>query len=116
MLGDTLRSVVHFTPGESEVLYLRSDLCPDPVRPRTAKVGLVENERLVFSTQETYGDLAESSGVEPSLGEYGFTLRAFTHRHVARVIDGEEGVLVTSGAMDSPRRSPAGRAAGAVAP
>ena len=99
-LGDTLRSVVHFTPEEFEVLYLRADLGLDPVRARSAKVDLVENERLGFSTQETYRDLAEAPGVEPSLGGYLFTLRAFTDGYLARVIVGEHGVLVTTDAMD----------------
>lgn len=99
-LGDTLRSVVYFTPGEFEVLYLRSDLGMDPVRARSAKLELVGNERLGFSTQETYRDLAEAPGVEPSLGEYLFTVRAFTDGYVARVIVGEQGVLVTTDSMD----------------
>ena len=99
-LGDTLRSVVYFTPEEFEVLYLRSDLGLDPVRARTAKVDLVENERLGFSTQETYRDLTDEPGVEPSLGEYQFTLRAFSEGYVARVIVDDRGVLVTTDSMD----------------
>ena len=99
-LGDTLRSVVYFTPEEFEVLYLRSDLGLDPVRARSAKLDLVENERLGFSIQETYRDLTEAPGVEPSLGEYQFTLRAFTEGYVARVIVDDQGVLVTTDSMD----------------
>jgi hypothetical protein len=99
-LGDTLRSVVRFTPEDFEVLYLRSDLGVEPSAAREAKRALVENERLGFSTRETYRTLTDEPGVEPSLGEYLFTLRAFSDGYVARVNDGEEGVLVTTDAMD----------------
>jgi hypothetical protein len=99
-LGDTLRSVVRFTPEDFEVLYLRSDLGVEPSAAREAKHALVENERLGFSTRETYRTLTDEPGVEPSLGEYLFTLRTFTDGYVARVNDGEEGVLVTTDAMD----------------
>lgn len=97
-LGDTLLSVVHFTPGEFEVLYLRSDLGSDPVGARSAKVAPVENERLGFPTRETYRDLAGAPGVEPHWG-YLFTLRAFTDGYLARVV-GEQWILVTADAMD----------------
>jgi hypothetical protein len=100
VLGDTLRSVVHFTPTEYEVLYLRSDLGADPSEARAAKRELVENERLGFTSRETYGELKEAPGVEESLGDYVFTVRGFTDGYLARVLVGEHGVLVTTDAMD----------------
>lgn len=83
------------------MLYLRSALALDPGRARSGKRELVENERLRFSTRETCRDLTEVPDVEPLLGKYPFTLRAFGDGYVARVIDGEEGILVTTDAMDS---------------
>jgi hypothetical protein len=99
-IGDTLRSVVYFTPEEFEVLYLRADLGDGLVAARHAKRELVENERLGFDSRETYRNLAEQPGMKPSLGEYQFTVRAFTDGYVVRVLEGERGVLVTTDAMD----------------
>lgn len=98
------------------MIYLRSDPGLDPVRARTGKVDLVEIERLGSSTRETCRDLVDESGVEPSLGEYLFTRRAFTDGYVVRVIAGEQGVIVTTDAMDSAGLRSAGRANGAIAP
>ena len=100
VLGESLRSVVHFTPDTYEVLYLRSDLGADPDGAREAKRALVENERLGFDSRETYRNLKEAPGVEGSLGEYVFTVRAFTNGYVARVLEGGHGILVTTDAMD----------------
>jgi len=100
VLGESLRSVVHFTPAEYEVLYLRSDLGVAPEAARAAKRDLVENERLGFDSRETYRHLAEAPGVEGSLGEYLFTLRAFSDGYLARVLHGDHGMLVTTDAMD----------------
>lgn len=98
-LGDTLRCVVYFSPDDHEELYLRSDLRGTETA-REAKTDLVANERLGFDSGETYRDLAERPGLEPALGEYLFTLRAFTEGYLARVIVGDRGVLVTTDAMD----------------
>ena len=100
VLGESLRSVVYFTPDEYEVLYLRSDLHADPEEAREAKRELVENERLGFDSRETYGDLREAPGVAGSLGEYLFTVRGFTNGYLARVLSGEHGILVTTDSMD----------------
>jgi hypothetical protein len=99
-LGDSLRSVVHFTPDGYGVLYLRSDLGADPHDAHEAKRALVENERLGFDSRETYSHLQEAPGVDGSLGEYLFTVRAFTDGYLARVLDGDHGVLVTTDSMD----------------
>jgi hypothetical protein len=55
-IGDHLRSIVDFTRGEFEQLYLRDDF------PAEADVEtFVENERTGFARRETYDD--------PGLGE-----------------------------------------------
>ena len=85
-IGDTLRSITYFTAEDYEQLYLREDL------ERDADVDqFVANERLGFSSQQTYG------GSE--LGEYEFTIRAFERGYVTRVIVGDEGVYVTTDEM-----------------
>lgn len=82
-IGDTLRSITYFTAEEYEQIYIRSDLEQDAELDR-----FVANERLGFSSQQTYG------GSE--LGEYEFTIRAFEYGYVTRVIAGDEGVYVTT--------------------
>lgn len=85
-IGDELRSVVYFTPDEHEQLYLRSDLASD-----ANLQAFVENERLGFRSQHTYGDT--------ELGEYGSTIRTFEFGYLTRVIAGDEGVFVTTDEM-----------------
>ncbi|WP_246045703.1 DUF7522 family protein [Halorussus ruber] len=86
-LGDTLRTVVYFTPEEFDVLYTRSDLYGgDPERTRGIKGRFVDNERLGFDSQETYRELHEAADAEPDIGEYEFTIRVFSDGFVSRVI------------------------------
>jgi hypothetical protein len=95
-VGDTLRSVIHFTQTDSELLYLRSDLHGgDREVAKKRKAVFVENERLGFDTHETYRRFAEE-GFEPVLGEYELTIRAFADGFVSRVIVGDPGILLTS--------------------
>ncbi|MFH5798973.1 hypothetical protein [Haladaptatus sp. CMAA 1911] len=95
-IGDTLRSVIHFTPTDSELLYLRSDLYGgDRAVAKERKAVFVANERLGFGTHETYRRLGEE-GFEPILGEYELTIRAFADGFVSRVIVGDHGILMTS--------------------
>lgn len=95
-IGDTLRSVTHFTPETSELLYLRRDLYGgDTEVAKEREAVFVANERLGFSTHETYRRLAEG-GSEPVLGEYELTIRAFADGFVSRVIVGDHGILLTS--------------------
>lgn len=82
-IGDDLRSITYFTPDDYEQLYLREDLEPGADVDR-----FVANERLGFSSQQTYGDT--------ELGEYEFTIRAFEWGYVTRVIAGDRGVYVTT--------------------
>ncbi|WP_276301273.1 DUF7522 family protein [Halorussus lipolyticus] len=100
-LGDTLRTIVYFTPEEFDVLYTRSDLYGgDPERTRRVKGRFVDNERLGFGSQETYRELHEEADSEPDIGEYEFTVRVFSDGFVSRVIVGDHGVLLTTDSMD----------------
>lgn len=95
-VGDSLRSVVYFTPDAFDLIYLRSDLYDgDHERAREAKQTLVENERLGFDSAETYNKTAKA-GFEPDIGEYEFTIRVFSKGFVNRVIVGDHGVLLTT--------------------
>ncbi len=95
-VGDTLRSVIHFTPDSSELLYLRSDLYGgDHEVAIERKSVFVANERLGFDTHETYRRL-EEKGAAPEIGKYELTIRAFSDGFVSRVIVGDHGVLLTS--------------------
>jgi hypothetical protein len=100
-LGDTLRTVVYFTPDEFDVLYTRSDLYGgDPERIRRIKGQFVDNERLGFDSQETYRKLHEAPDSEPDIGEYEFTIRVFSDGFVSRVIVDGRGVLLTTDSME----------------
>jgi len=85
-IGDTLRSITLFTAEDYDQLYIRSDLEQDAELDR-----FVANERLGFTSQQTYGD--------SELGEYEFTIRAFEFGYVTRVIVGDRGVYVTTDEM-----------------
>lgn len=88
--GDELRSIVYFTATDYEQLYLRSDL------EAAADMGpFVANERLGFTSQQTYG--------ETELGEYQSTIRTFDFGYLTRVIVGDAGVFVTTDEMDIDR-------------
>lgn len=89
-IGDELRSLTYFTADEYEQVYLREDL------ERDADIdAFVENERLGFTSQRTYG------GSE--LGAYQFTIRAFEFGYLTRVISGDSGVYVTTDPMSMER-------------
>jgi hypothetical protein len=82
-VGDSLRSIVYFTPDEYEQVYLRSDLDADADISRW-----VEHEAAGFRAQLAY------DGSE--LGEYHYTLRVFDNGFVTRVVEGECGVFITT--------------------
>ncbi|MDF9747088.1 DUF7522 family protein [Natrinema salsiterrestre] len=86
-IGDGLRSITYFTADDYEQLYLRDDLERDADTER-----FVANERLGFTSQQTYGD--------SELGDYEFTIRSFEWGYVTRVIDGEHGVYVTTDSLN----------------
>jgi hypothetical protein len=95
-LGDTLRAVVLFDVEDSTPLYFRGDIETDA---RVFEDAFVANERLGFTSQETYAAFADQPLTEPHLGEYRYTLRAFSDGYVARVIVGDHGLLVTTDTM-----------------
>lgn len=85
-VGDELRSVTHFTEDSVDQIYLREDLESD-----ADLVGFADIERLGFRSQQGYR--------ETELGEYQFTIRAFDHGYLTRVIEGDHGVFVTTDPM-----------------
>lgn len=82
-IGDTLRSIVYFTPETFEQIYLRDDL-----RAEADIEAFVRNERAGFERQET----AEGS----ELGPYAYTIHAHRDGFLLRVVAGEKGVFVTT--------------------
>lgn len=85
-VGDELRSLTYFDDETLEQLYLRDDL------DRTADlVGFAEQERLGFRSRDAYRN--------SELGEYKFTIRAFEHGYLTRVISDTHGVWVTTDSM-----------------
>jgi hypothetical protein len=98
-VGDHLRSVVYFTAADEAALYFRSDLEAQGERSRRVKHLFVENERMGFSSQETYNRLAEVAGDELDIGDYEFTVRVFSEGFVSRVIVGRHGVIMTTDSM-----------------
>ena len=98
-LGDSLRSVITFTPSDHEVVYLRRDLADDPVGRRT-RSEFVDVERFGFASQGRFNRLSAEHGIEPEIGAYVATLRVFSNGFVARVIVGDHGVLVTTDELD----------------
>ncbi|GGN11298.1 DUF7522 family protein [Halarchaeum nitratireducens] len=83
-LGDSLRSVTYFTHTDYEQVYLRSDLERDA--DLSAFIGA---EWQSFQlTQDAY------AGSE--LGEYDYTIRAFSNGYLLRVTTDREGVFLTT--------------------
>ena len=83
-LGDSLRSVTYFTRTDYEQVYLRSDL------QRDADLDdFIGSEWQSFQlTQDTYGD--------SELGDYEYTIRAFSNGYLLRVTTDREGVFLTT--------------------
>jgi hypothetical protein len=100
-VGDSLRSIVYFTPDEYEQVYLRSDLEAD-----ADLSGWVEHEAAGFRAQLAYG------GSE--LGEYQYTLRVFENGFVTRVVTGDHGVFITTDGITVRRSKEVTRAISAV--
>ena len=98
-LGDTLRSVVYFTPGGFDVLYTRTDLYDSSADERQAKELLVEFERTGFAEVPVRSMIA-GMGEGSDIGRYDFTVRFHEHGFVVRVIQGNAGVLFTADSMD----------------
>jgi hypothetical protein len=99
-LGDTLRSIVHFTPGAFDVLYVRRDLYANHEAAREAKSRLAAIERAGFGEKPLRTALGEESSGRTSIGPYRFTVRFHDGGFVVRVIEGDSGVLLTTDEMD----------------
>lgn len=99
-LGDSLRSVITFTPGDFEVVYVRRDLATDETRVRAAREEYVDIERFGFASQGRFNHFSAEQGTEPEIGTYVATIRVFTEGFVARVIVGDYGVVVTTDELD----------------
>jgi hypothetical protein len=96
-LGDSLRSVVYFTPSKFDVLYVRRDLYDSPESLDRAKSNLVDAETVGFAE----ASFRRATGVTGSdLGPYGFTVRFHDDGYVVRVLDGDRGVLLTTDSME----------------
>ncbi|MFW6317843.1 MAG: DUF7522 family protein [Halorubrum sp.] len=99
-LGDTLRSVLHFTPASFDVLYVRRDLYENHEAARDAKSRLVAIERSGFAEKPLRTALGEESFERTSIGPYRFTVRFHDNGFVVRVLEGDTGVLLTADEMD----------------
>jgi hypothetical protein len=98
-LGDTLRSVVYFTPLDFDVLYTRQNLYGSPERARQVKSQLVDIEQVGFSEAPVRTAISRASGA-PEIGAYEFTIRIHEDGFVVRIIEGEAGVILTTDDMD----------------
>ncbi|WP_255148645.1 DUF7522 family protein [Halorarius halobius] len=96
-VGDSLRTVIWFTPDAFEVLYVRSDI-GDAASVARRKEQFVESERAGFG--ESYRRDTIDAGEEPGLGDYEVTVRVFSDGFLSRVIVGEQGVLLTTDGLD----------------
>lgn len=85
-IGDELRSVTRFTHDVVDQLYLRDDL-----KQTADLVGFAEVERRGFHSRTDY------RGTE--LDAYLFTIRVFEEGYLLRVIEGDQGVFVTTDTM-----------------
>jgi len=103
-VGDSLRSVIHFTRDDAELLYLRADLYGnDRRRALEAKASLIENERVSFVPYERYEPHAAGAGSDPVHGDYEFTIRVFADGFVCRILVGDHGLLLTADDLDVDR-------------
>jgi hypothetical protein len=98
-VGDTLRSVIYFTPSAFDVLYVRRDLYATEDDARRAKSGLVELERTGFAERPTRTLLARREEGS-DIGAYQFTVRFHEDGFVVRMLEGDAGVLFTADSMD----------------
>ncbi|WP_254525344.1 DUF7522 family protein [Natrinema caseinilyticum] len=98
-LGDTLRSVIYFTPSTFDILYLRQDLYGSADDARRAKAKLVELEQVGFAERPVRTAISDSEG-KSNIGEYEFTVRFHDDGFVARVLEDGAGVLLTTDSMD----------------
>jgi len=98
-IGDTLRSVIYFTPSAMDLLYVRRDLYDSHSGAMEAKSRLVEFERVGFSEAPVRTVLSVPESRD-SIGPYEFTVRFHEDGFVVRVLAGDAGVILTADAMD----------------
>lgn len=98
-LGDTLRSVVYFTPSEFDVLYVRQDLYDSPTDSRDVKSQLVDFELVGFAEAPVRSSLSIADD-EKGIGQYEFTVRFHEDGFVVRKLVGNVGVLLTADSMN----------------
>lgn len=98
-LGDTLRSVVYFTPSAFDVLYVRKELYESDRVAREAKAPLVELEQVGFAEQSARTLIAHRD-TRTDIGPYNFTVRFHENGFVVRVLHADSGVLFTADSMD----------------
>ena len=89
-VGDRLRSITYFDTTNEEQIYLRDDL-----ESGANIVGFANEERSGFKSKRIYEDT--------ELGDYQFTIRAFEHGYLTRVIHGYHGAFVTTDRLPTDR-------------
>jgi hypothetical protein len=82
-VGDQLRSVTYFTADGHQQLYLRADLARDA-------------DLESFVNRESLGLDADDAYRGSELGAYRYTIRAFEHGFLLRVLGDDRGVFVTT--------------------
>ena len=97
-VGDTLRSVVYFTPEAFDVLYVRSDLYDSTEAARAAKAPLVDIEQVGFA-ELPVRSAAGHTGGRSQIGDYTFTVRFHDDGFVVRMLQDGAGVLLTADSM-----------------
>lgn len=98
-IGDTLRSVIYFTPSAMDLLYVRRDLYGSRQRAVEAKSRLVEFERVGFAEAPVRTALSPPSNPD-SIGAYEFTVRVHDEGYVVRILTADDGVILTTDDMD----------------
>lgn len=98
-LGDTLRSVIYFTPSTMDLLYVRQELYESRESALEAKSRLVEFERVGFAEAPVRTALAVPSEAE-SIGPYELTVRFHEEGFVVRILCDDAGVILTTDAID----------------
>src|SRR6056297_2975066 len=99
-LGDTLRSVMYFTPSAMDLLYVRRDLYESRQRAIEAKSRLVEFERVGFAEAPVRTALSPPADPD-SIGSYEFTVRVHDDGFVVRILAADDGVILTTDDMDA---------------
>jgi hypothetical protein len=98
-LGDSLRSVVYFTPSAFDVLYVRQDVYASDDVAREVKSQLVSLEQVGFAERPVRTTIANRD-IGSDIGPYNFSVRFHENGFVVRVLQDDVGVLFTADSMD----------------